>query len=223
MAKPVLKRSVPSKGKSPLRKKKHVSPVLKKQAYTNWIDSCATQVDDIIVSWATKYNAPQAAYIGPMRKAFQEHHGDYAEWKMIAIIPRRDPTTTENRYMPGRDGSSFTWDCIVSERCNAEDTPSALGEHIATKFTEFGRTATEFQIPPKFTFRRELTAPPLRPLNAFLCDGDCLLLLRRFYAEENEKEDVMANDDLMESFFGSVELGRQMIVPMTPEAWHQIE
>ena len=209
---------------SQIKKTKHIAPIVVKKGskYTNWVDSARTKVDDIVVSWVTKFNKNESMFIAPMIKAFHDSDGQTGKrWGVCAFMYRRNPLAEdgEDSYLPSRDGSDFGWDCIISERCDETDRPSTLGQHIADEFTEFAVGVPDYRIHPTFTFRNDVTARPPKPLNYYLCDSDCVKLLKRFYANKNAREVVMENDDIMDSFFGSVELGRQMLEAVSDEAW----
>lgn len=213
-------------GQTPIKKKKHASPITKKikkvQQYTNWVDSASTKVEDVTVHWITKFNSKEAAFINHHKKHFQEA-GQESFPTLFAIMGRRDSNEAPlNRYLKAQPGTSFYWECLVAER-NDNDTASTLGRRIAKEFTDFGATCNDYQIPPKFQFRNDVSTTPLKPLNYYLCDGDCLAILKRFYAEDNDKDDIMEDEDIMESYFGTVQLGRQMLEPINEESWKSID
>ena len=215
-----------AQGQSPI-KNKHASPITKKlkstQQYTNWIDSASTKVEDITVNWSSKPNSNSASFIHPHKKQWQET-GKEEFPTLFAIMGRRDSALVPlNRFLKAEAGKSFYWECLVAERCNDDDTAEVLGKRIAKEFTDFGAVCDDYNIPPKFQFRNDLSKTPLKPLNYYLCDGDCLAILKRFYAEDNKKEDIMQNESIMESYFGTVALGHQMLEPINEESWRSID
>ena len=214
-----------AQGQSPI-KKKHASPITKKvksTQYTNWLDSASTQVEDITVHWSSKPNSSSASFINYHKKEWQES-GKEKFPTLFAIMGRRDHTQLPlNRIMKVEPGKNFYWECLVAERCNDDDTPEVLGKRIAKEFTDFGAMCDNYRIPPEFQFRNDVSKTPLKPLNYYLCDGDCLAILKRFYAEDNTKEDIMKNESIMESYFGTVALGHQMLEPINEESWRSID
>ena len=126
-------------GQTPIKKKKHASPITKKikkvQQYTNWVDSASTKVEDVTVHWITKFNSKEAAFINHHKKHFQEA-GQESFPTLFAIMGRRDSNEAPlNRYLKAQPGTSFYWECLVAER-NDNDTASTLGRRIAKEFTE---------------------------------------------------------------------------------------
>ena len=216
-----------AQSQSPIKKKQHPSPFTKKpktEKYTNWIDVSKTLVDDIGVAWSSKPNANCCASFIHHHKMEWEENGKATFPTLFAILGRRDNNQdTLNRFMKSEPGKSFYWECLVVERCNEDDTPEVLGKRIAREFTDFGAICNNYNIPPKFQFRNDLSTTPLKPLNYYLCDGDCLAILKRFYAEDNKKEDIMQDESIMESYFGTVALGHQMLEPINEESWRSID
>lgn len=220
-------KSPPAHAPSPIKKKKHASPITKKaknaQQYTNWVDSANTKVKDITVHWITKFNSDEAAFINHHKKEFQAK-GQETFKTLFAIMGRRDPNQAPlNRYVKAQEGTTFYWECLVAERYSDGDKVSDIGRRIAKEFTDFGAYCNDYNVPPKFQFRNDLSQTPLNPLNYYLCDGDCLAILKRFYAEDNEKEDIMQNESIMESYFGTVALGHQILEPINEDSWKSID
>lgn len=211
-----------------VKKGKHVAPFVNKKkyvAYTHWIDSAATLVPDIVVSWVTKYNVRESSFIAPMRCAFEESEGRVGDqWGVLAFMHRRDPSAQEgaNKYLPGKEGSPFGWEIMISEAGGAKSPPN-VGRRIAEGFTTFGADAPEYHISPVFTFRDNLTTNPPKPLNYYLCDPDCMTLLKRVYSTDNTKECVMDDESIMNSYFGSVQLGHRLLEAEDDEQWGKME
>ena len=143
-------------------------------------------------------------------------------WHVKAFLFRRDPLVEGNQYLPNREGSNFGWDVMVSMR-GEDDTPTSLGTQLAEELTAFAANVPDFRTPPAFNFRHDLTTNPPRPLNYYLCDGDCLSLLKRLYAQDNEKDSIMENEELMTSYFGSIELGQQLLRPLSDAVWKDVD
>ncbi len=157
-----------------------------------------------------------------MKKMFDETDGQVGRrWGVCAFMFRRDPKADdgEDAYLPNREGSDYGWDCMISERREETDRPSVLGQRIAEQFTECAANVTDYKIHPTFTFRNDVTARPPKPLNFYICDSDCVKILKLFYAKENTKEAVMEDDAILDSYFGSAELGRQTLESLSDDAW----
>ena len=215
-----------SRGKTQAKKKKDLSPFVTTNSsnkQTIWLDSVATAVSDFILHWCTKYNKPQSGFVAPMKQAFLETNGELSDaWKVKAFMFRRDSTTEGNKYLPNREDSTYGWDVMISSR-KENDTPASMGKNLAAEFTTFAATVPDFNTIPTFTFRHDLTTNPPRPLNYYLCDGDCLLLLKRVYAEDNEKNSILEDEDIMMSYFGSIELGQHILRSISDSSWSTVE
>ena len=55
----------------------------------------------------------------------------------------------------------------------------------------------------------------------YLLDRDVAAILKRSYSEAN-KDDIAANDDVMESFFGSAESGRAALDMISEDEWEMM-
>ena len=67
-------------------------------------------------------------------------------------------------------------------------------------------------------FRRAHTSNDTSHLSHFLLDDDVVLLLKPMYSSV-EKDDVVADEEIMINFFGSAVLGGKIIGEMTTEQW----
>ena len=216
-----------------LKKKINVSPInnstTKQNQYINWITSSNTAVDDFDVHYITKWQGvdkahkpPQAAFINPMKIEFKEK-GIIGSSNIKAIMPRRDPSQDGQVNFSGQEGTGYPWECLVTERSNDTDDASSMGKNIAMVFNEFGSKHPLFTIPPKFAFQKDLSSDPPKPLNYYVCDVQCFMLLKSVYSEDNSKEDVMANDDIMTAYFGSPDDGRVMLQNITEGVWRSTD
>jgi len=136
-------------------------------------------------------------------------------------MPRRDTSNMDRQLtLAGQIGTSFPWDLLVTERCSDTDTAESMGRNIAKLFTKFGASHPEyFRVPPNFDFQKDVTSDPPKPLNYFMCDVQCFLLLQQVYSEDNSKEDVMRDDGIMTKYFGSPEHGRKFLQNITEGVW----
>lgn len=207
---------------SPLKKKTNITSIngngtsAKKhyQDYTNWITSAETAVDDIDVHWVAKWTSvlpekrhlpPQNAYLYPYKEYYNNNNGVLGNSSIIAFMHRRDPFREGQITLPGwpgEEGKSFPWDLLVTKRSSDDDTAESMGKNIAKEFVKFGfmhrRNKEIFKyMPGMFGFKEEVTANPPKPLNFYMCDVQCLSLLKRTYCGNTSRNDVMNNDALL--------------------------
>ncbi len=217
---------------SPLKKKTNVTPLVSSRASTttraNLVTSSSTLVENFDVHWVTKYqgvlsqNPPESAFVYPMKKAYNETQviGDLNIVKSVTY--RRDPSKEGNVELIGQHGTTFGWDCFVTERSNDTDDASSIGKLIAAEFTKFGKNNSAFKNAPVYVFHKDVSSDPPKPLNYFLCDIECIRLLMLQYAEENSKEDVMADDGIMTAYFGSPEEGERVLEDVAESDWRPL-
>jgi hypothetical protein len=214
----MAKTSVTQASVSPLKRKTnmtlitgisaHESVMPNKQDYTNWITSAETAVDNIDVHWVTKWMSikpekrhlpPQNAYLRPYKEEYHKNNGVFGSSNIIAFVPRRDLSHEGQVILLGGEGYSFPWDLIVTERSGVDDTAESTGKNIAKEFVKFGleHHATFKYRPQMFGFKEEVTANPPKPLNFYMCDVQCLSLLKRTYCGNNSRNDVTNNDTVL--------------------------
>ena len=135
---------------STLKRKTNVTPIVNGKLgsvkYTNWVVSAETAADDWDVHWICKFQgidnvrqAQQAAYINPMKTEWRQKNDEaFSEPSYIkAFFPRRDPTRMEGQFtIPAQEGTSYTWDTLVTERNSDSDTAEFMGRNIAKLFTK---------------------------------------------------------------------------------------
>ena len=96
----------------------------------------------------------------------------------------------------------------------AHDGTESLAQ---TREGEFAQQAEEFKAQkhkPEYIFCgdvSEANSSGLKPLSHFLLDQDVAEVVKYVFENGNEKNAVMNQDDLLESFFGSAEKGREML------------
>ena len=202
-----------TKAASTLKRKSNVAPIFNPSGklatqYTNWVVSAGTAADNWDAHYITKWQGidsshlpKQAAYINPMKKEWKSKGEEaFSEPSSIkAFFPRRDPSKMEGQFtIPAQEGTSFPWDLIITYRSSDSDTADFMGRRIAKLFTKWGAQHPEYyRVAPKFEFQKDVTSSPPKPLNHYICDSQCLMLLKQTYAEENSKDDVMADDTVL--------------------------
>lgn len=229
---------------SPLIKKKsNVTPIVSQGIVTSKPDtvtSSNTAVENFDVHWITKHRyqlsqkPPEAAFIHPMKLEYEQKKVIDDLNVVKAIMYRRDPSKEGQFHLIGKNGTNYRWDCLITERSTSTDDAASIGKHIAAAFTKFGRDhtgkrneapspekQTEFKWtqPPAFVFQDDVSSDPPKPMNYFLCDIDCIKLLKLQYSEDNTKEVIMADDGIMTAYFGSLEEGHKALQHMSEAIW----
>ena len=192
---------------------------------SKWIHkvyTASTQAKGIFITWASKPNGQEASFVKPLRTHYEQLGVEQElpkEWKIHGIYPRRDRKDLDaNKVLPGNRGSTWPWDCFVTICVAAEgDTAKSTGKHIAKVLTEFAAQADEFKDQkhkPKYAFcgdASEASRGGLKPLSHFLLDEHVVEVFKSLFEDGNEKDLMMDQDDLLKSFFGSAEKGREML------------
>lgn len=241
MAKTSNKRSTTRASASPLTRKKNilyktpppVNPYVKRetQDYTCWLRSAETLVPDFDVHWITKFQLngeedlpPVAAYTAKHQEYFEKGDDLFVSSNIKAFMPRRDLSKEGQFNLIAEDGKDFDWQLMITERFSEDDNAESMGRDVTkvlNKFSDLNRRNKEiFKYRPQaFGFKEEVTSNPPKPLNYYMCDIQCVLLMKELYAEYNSKGDVMANDETLTQFFGSPENGLKAMENAPKGTW----
>ena len=201
-----------------------IGPINSAQKWINKVHTASTQADGVYVSWVSKSNST-AAYTKPFKNHFEDNGSALnltTAWKVSAIMPRRnfkDPDA--NQALPVSPGSAWGWDCFVTiVDVDKVESAASIGKHITVSLTEFGAAANEFKaqrFKPKYAFCGDPSdsgAEGKKPLAHHLLDEDVGTILKTMYGEENEKDFIAGQDELLKGFFGSAEKGREVLEEM---------
>ena len=71
-----------------------------------------------------------------------------------------------------------------------------------------------------FTFRK-VCDKHCNPLSRYLFDDDITGILKRSYSTA-KKEDIAADNEVMESYFGSVAHGREVLENISDDEWNMV-
>ena len=197
-----------------------VGPINGAQKWINKVHTASTQVDGVFVSWVSKSNST-ASYTKPFKNHFEENGSALnltTAWNVSAIMPRRDFKAPEtNQVLPSSPGSAWKWDCFVTiVDVDEEKSAASIGKRITEALTEFGAVAKEFmgqKFKPKYAFRGDPSdsAEGMMPLTHYLLDEDAAEILKAMYGNNNEKDFIAGQDELLKGFFGSAEKGREVL------------
>jgi hypothetical protein len=189
-----------------------VGPIRTIPKWMNKVYTASTQADGVFVTWAVRASNGTASFVRPLT-AFFEQQCDSSkltdEWKVTAIMPRRDFHNLEaNVELPGSNDSSWDWDSFVTVATAEDETAATIGSHITDVFNRHDAGNK-----PKFLFCGEVSDAKagLKPLSHYLLDEDVAQVFKSMYASNNEKDVMMGQGNILEGFFGSAEKGREVL------------
>lgn len=179
------------------------------------IRSLETAVADIVISVVYKKpgDSKHGAFLKPLVDAWRDDDPTTQDWYIDSILPRRDDTT--DQPMKTAQGLPYIWQCIVTLRGNTEETPTEIGKRLAASFSSF-RGADDFQ--KKFQFESDSSETPPGSLNRYLLDRDCIVYLKKVYFGV-KKETIEQNDQILNEFFGSPQLGKRILSQISDAEW----
>ena len=100
---------------------------------------------------------------------------------------------------------------MVSISESEEDTPTSIGTHIAKTFTSFTEQQKQsFTRKQEYKFAADLTPQDLQPVSVYMLDNDVVALFLSLFGHQ-EKDKVLSDVKLLESFFGTAEAGRDLL------------
>ena len=145
-------------------------------------------------------------------------------WKIAGFVDRRHPVyhqyaRLENEYedlircFPGPCKAMVT--ILKEEECEKESAES-IGTHIASVLNEGYTWQGQYMIhkTDNVTYRSGVVSDQaeLFPLSHYLLDHDLVRVFMTMYdTEANEDVDLLQQDDLLRSFFGTAEQGRLLL------------
>jgi hypothetical protein len=99
-----------------------------------------------------------------------------------------------------------------------------VGDIIAKGLTKFG-IKEKLNRPEKFIFCNVLHADNSKPLNYHLMGKDCVAMLRRMYGREDgsTKEELMEYGNPLAVFFGSEEIGKEVLQTVDNYIWDMLD
>jgi len=189
------------------------------------LDIVKTLVDGVYIGFCTKGWAPnESAYLFPMEKGLNDGEDLAKEWKYVySFLPRRDKAGDDGiTSMKTKHGSKWDWKVVLILVDEADTSVEKAGVHIATSFSKFTRNKDVMQNPEKYRFNHYFSSNP-QALNHYLLDLDVAKVLKSLICFEGSeyasKEDVLQDEEILESFFGSAEFGREYLEGIEEEDW----
>ncbi len=116
--------------------------------------------------------------------------------------------------------SRYNWDCILSVGEDEANTKK-IWKKIPREFTKFSKDKklSGMKDTERFAFRKVHTTP--LPLNNFLLDEACLLMLRRMTSTVTLDE-VKKEEELLTDFFGTVNKGCKALDNLDEDDWEDL-
>jgi len=194
-----------------------MSPYKGNQGYSNKVTTVKTAANGVFVSWSTRPDCSRtASFVKPMKDYFNDNCDEQdlmEKWNIMGFFYRRmynDLEPRDNTRMPGADDANWGWDAVVS--VELEGDAASIGKQISSTFTAFASEKKGGYSGKKQVFKSIPAADnePLYPLNRYILDDDVVEVFKRMYGH-HQKASLLADDDLLESFFGSAEIGRDML------------
>lgn len=191
-------------------------------------DLVRTCVGGLYIGFCTKsWDPNEAAFLFPMEKGLNDKIDgkEHAKnWKYVySFLPRRDTDVDDGTTsMKTKKGSQYDWKVVLLLIDEADTSPEEAGRHVAHCFTKFTRNKDVMGSPEKYSFKKCFATDP-QPLNHYLLDLDVAKVLKSLFCHEDSeyksKQDVLEDNELMEAFFGSTEVGREFLEDMEEEDW----
>lgn len=183
--------------------------------------SIQTKVPEIVVSFASKTADENiGAFLKPI---VDQYTNDVANggpspemFNVQYICPRRSGESNKAKKISPE--LSYDWEALVTINDDEDVSAPDIGENLAERFSIFESEKYEAQ---KFVFKLPDEDEIEKPLNHYLLDWDCVVLLRTVYS--NEPKEVLAEDeDVMTNFFGSPEIGAKVLKNVSNFKWESI-
>lgn len=194
------------------------------------LDLVATLVDGVYIGFCTKSWSPsEASYLYPMETALnQKDSGESLakDWKWVfGILSRRDNGINDGTtVMKAKSGSKWPFKVIVVVINDNEDVSVSVdkvGRHIAASFTKFTKSTDLMDSPEKYTYRQCFGSNP-EALNHYLLDLDVAKVLKALSGYKSKEDFLMEEDEVLASFYGTSEYGREFIESLEDENWDNL-
>eukprot|EP00984_Skeletonema_dohrnii_P018293 scaffold8514_cov74-Skeletonema_dohrnii-CCMP3373.AAC.5 len=213
----------PAKKKSTVKKsiKKIATKPRSSRSARYFVKSIQTLSPEIIVTYCCRSSDESiGAYVKPMIDAYTadiDNDGPTPELFNVHYVTSRRAGAM-NVVKKVSSDSPYDWELLVSINDDPLVKASDIGENIARRFSDFKTENYESQ---SFKMEEPSAGEANLPVNAFVLDWDAVVLLRKIYSESS-KQSLMADDDVMTMFFGSVENGHAILLDISDFKWNTI-
>lgn len=190
------------------------------------LDLVATLVDGVYIGVCTKSWSPsEASFLYPMETALnQKESGESLarDWKWVfGILSRRDNGINDGTtVMKAKSGSKWPFKVIVVV-INEDVSVDKVGRHIAASFTKFTKSTDLMENTEKYTYRQCFGSSP-EALNHHLLDLDVAKILKALGGYKSKEELMEEEDEVLASFYGTSEYGREFILSLEDENWDNL-
>lgn len=183
--------------------------------------SIQTKVPEIVVSFASKMaDENTGAYLKPIidQYTFDVANGGPSPqmFNVQFICPRRCGESNKAKKISAE--LSYEWEALVTINDDEDLLAPDIGENLAQRFSTFESEKYEAQ---KFVFKLPDEKEIEKPLNHYLLDWDCVVLLRMIYSDET-KENLAADEEVMSNFFGTLDIGAKVLKNVSNFRWESI-
>jgi len=164
----------------------------------------------IVLAWLKKYNLDQEPFLNHDYQLLHDSPATMEDLGINAVVHRKGPDgATALTQTPT---STYNWRQMVLIVGEDQNTPHARMEIAAKLVAHFNNNANSanYQYPHKVKFGSDLTGGQLRPVDHALLDIDVLGLMMAAYPTTS-LEELATFDDIMSTFWTSVERGREVI------------
>lgn len=143
-------------------------------------------------------------------------------WGVIGWFTRRDyHNLAANLPLPQETGSQYPFKCMLCE-LDTEETIGEMGIHMEEFFTNnnHDQNSSKFKRP---TYKYiDQTPTPLLPLNYYLRNRDCFIILKKLQDQQTSKAQIEEKRDILSQFFGTAEEGLSLLQGMSEDDWEAI-
>ena len=186
------------------------------------IRSLQTKVPELIVSYGSRASDESiAAFVKPMTDKYAqdvESGGSAPHDFNINYICSRRSSCGGNIPRKVSMDSPYEWEAFITIIDEGSVNAAAVGENLAEQLSMLKSEKYESH---GFQFRSSDENDVGKPLNHYLLDWDCVVLLRNIYSEAT-KDELMEDEDIMTQFFGSQGCGKDVLNNISQLKWDSI-
>ena len=211
---------LPAKKKSPTKFK--FSPIASKNKVAcNSVFEYSSRLENYVFMHAKRPGKNANAFTNYHEKEFDEDPVHWSKYLGFHFHTRRRVLNGSNDYLRGADGKPWPWPIFVKQLGDGESVDAA-GCFFANGMTRFSIEQDKDHPQLPFVYTKDLTPESKRPVNAYLMDEDCFMMLKKIYGAEYSKEELANDETIMATFFGDKETGRALLIDMVDEEWFSI-
>lgn len=170
----------------------------------------ATAVGNLIVAVANKPGDPDTpSFMHGFARAVAKDESLKVKWNIMDL------------YCLSHDGEEivkvdgYPWKIALGYvEEETDEALTAFGKHIASEWTIAAKNVQKFA--DKFKLDR-INTTARKPLNQWIRNSDCVKILASCY--DDSREELMEDEDLMQSYFGDAETGKEILEGIDDKEW----